>query len=46
MERVRECESARVTAMLVWGRGRCGSGFVFSTYYVIEMSVVSGVVRV
>ena len=23
---LRECEGARVTAMLVWARGRCGCG--------------------
>ena len=31
---MRECEGARVTAILVWGLRRCGSVFVMSTGHV------------
>ena len=31
---LRECEGARVTAMLVWGPGRCGCVYGWYTWFV------------
>ena len=39
---LRECDGARLTAMLVWGWMRCGSGIVSSSADVLWMSVVRG----